>query len=73
MSPGTFNVDDALRSQPMGSVSSSNDNSRSATMNSNVNVTVNGASDPQATASAVTRGIGQANDMSLRNVQTAIR
>lgn len=73
MSPGTFNVDDALRSQPMGSVSNSNDNSRSATMNSNVNVTVNGASDPQATASAVTRGVGQAHDMSLRNVQTAIR
>ena len=37
------------------------------------NVTVNGATDPQATASAVTRGVGSAHDMSLRNVQTAIR
>ncbi|GJD36601.1 hypothetical protein [Methylobacterium aerolatum] len=73
MSPGTFRVDDALRSQPMGSVSNSNDNSRSATMNSNVNVTVNGAADPQATGAAVARSVGTVNDMSLRNVQTAIR
>lgn len=70
--PGGFNVDDYLRSLPMGA-SSSTDNSRSAVMNSNVNVTVNGATDPQATASAVTRGVGTAHDMSLRNVQTAIR
>lgn len=70
--PGSFDIDAYLRSQPMGA-SSSTDNSRSAVMNSNVNVTVNGATDPQATASAVTRGVGTAHDMSLRNVQTAIR
>lgn len=71
--PNTLNLDDYMRSQPMGSMSTSNDNSRTVTQQNPVTVNINGASDPQATASAVTRGVGQAHDMSLRNVQTAIR
>ncbi|MGC5779839.1 hypothetical protein [Methylobacterium sp. NFXW15] len=71
--PNTFNPSDYMRSQPMGSTSTSNDNSRTVSQNNPVTVNINGASDPQATASAVTRGVGQAHDMSLRNVQTAIR
>lgn len=70
--PGRTNVNDLLRSNPMGSTTS-NDNSRSVSQNNPVTVNVHGASDPQATASAVARGVSSANDMSLRNVQTAIR
>lgn len=75
--PPTFNlgrtsVDDLLRSNPMGSTSST-DNSRTVTQQNPTTVNVYGATDPQATASAVTRGVSSAHDMSLRNVQTAIR
>jgi len=71
--PDTFKADDYLRSQPMGSTSNSNDNSRTVSQNNPVTVNVQGAGDPQATGSAVARAVGTANDMSLRNVQTAIR
>lgn len=73
MSPGSFDVEGYLRSQPMGASSTSNDNSRSVTQNSPVTVNVQGAGDPQATGAAVGRAVSMANDMSLRNVQTAIR
>ncbi len=63
--PNTFNPSDYMRSQPMGSTSTSNDNSRTVSQNNPVTVNINGASDPQATASAVTRGVGQAHDMSF--------
>lgn len=72
-SPGNFNVDDALRSSPMGSTSSNTDNSRTVSQNNPVTVNVQGANDPAATGAAVGRAVGQANDMGLRNVQTAIR
>lgn len=73
MTPGGFNVDNYLKSNPMGSSSTSNDNSRSVSQNNPVTVNVQGGGDPQATGQAVARAVGQANDMSLRNVQTAIR
>ncbi len=71
--PGAFNPNDYLRSQPMGSTSTSNDNSRTVTQNNPVTVNVQGGGDPQATGTAVARAMGTVNDMSLRNVQTAIR
>jgi hypothetical protein len=70
--PGRTSVDDLMRSGPMGSTSST-DNSRTVTQQNPTTVNVYGATDPQATASAVTRGVSSAHDMSLRNVQTAIR
>ncbi len=73
MSPGTFNVDNALRSQPMGSVSSSNDNSRSATMNSNVNVTVKRGERSAGDRLRCCERHRPSQRHELRNVQTAIR
>ncbi|WP_449411090.1 phage tail tip lysozyme [Methylobacterium komagatae] len=73
MSPVSFNVDDYLKSRPMGSTSTSNDNSRKVSQNNPVTVNVHGATDPQAAGAAAGRAVSQANDMSLRNVQTAIR
>ncbi len=73
MTPGGFNVDDYLKTQPMGSTSNTTNNSKSVSQNNPVTVNVQGATDPQATGSAVARAMGQVNDMSLRNVQTAIR
>ena len=73
MTPGGFNVMDYFKTPPMGSASSTTNNNKSVSQNNPVNVTVHGAGDPQATGTAVARAVGQANDMSLRNVQTAIR
>lgn len=71
-SPGGFDVN-RLGAQPMGASASSSDNSRSVTQNNPINVTINGASDPATTASAAERAVGRANDLSLRNAQSAIR
>lgn len=70
--PGSFDVN-RLGAPPMGSGASSNDNSRSVTQNNPINVTINGASDPATTATAAERAVGRANDLSLRNAQSAIR
>lgn len=70
--PGSFDVN-RLGAQPMGANSASADNSRSVTQNNPINVTINGASDPATAATAAERAVGRANDLSLRNAQSAIR
>ncbi|GJD47004.1 hypothetical protein AFCDBAGC_4889 [Methylobacterium cerastii] len=73
MSPGGFDLNAYLGSQPMGSTSNSTDMSRTLNNNAPVTVNVQGANDPAATASAVARGVSAAGDMNIRNVQTALR
>lgn len=72
MSPGTFNVDDYMRSHPMGSSSVDNSKSVSAT-HGDINVNITGGGSPDAMATSFRRAASDVQRMQTRDVQTAIR
>jgi len=69
--PGSFDVN-ALGSQPLGSNTVNNAGAQ-VTMAPVTNIKIDGANDPASVGAAVERAQGRANDLSLRNVQAAIR
>jgi hypothetical protein len=73
MNPGGFNVMDYMHSQPMGSSSTSTDNSKRVDMKGDTHVHITTTGDATATAASFKRAAGDVNAMRLRDVQTAIR
>ncbi|MCJ2106254.1 hypothetical protein MKK70_12860 [Methylobacterium sp. E-041] len=70
--PGGFDVNAALRSAPMGTSSTTN-NQSSMNVNSPTNVTINGVTDPQKAAEHFERAANRSNDLMVGNVQAAAR
>ncbi|TXN71474.1 glycoside hydrolase family 104 protein [Methylobacterium sp. WL6] len=70
--PSSFDVNAYLRSAPMGTSSTTN-NQSSMNVNSPTNVTINGVTDPQKAAEHFERAANRSNDLMVRNVQAAAR
>ncbi|MCJ2044748.1 hypothetical protein MKK58_09435 [Methylobacterium sp. J-078] len=70
--PGSFDVN-RLGAAPLGSSTVNNTAGATVTMAPVTNIKIDGASDPASVGAAVERAQGRANDLSLRNAQSAIR
>jgi hypothetical protein len=70
--PGSFDVS-RLGGQPMGSSSTSNDNSRSVVQHIKQDVKIDAAGDPQRAASMMERSFNRMNQGALANAQSVVR
>lgn len=70
--PGSFDVN-RLGAAPLGSSTVNNTAGATVTMAPVTNIKIDGASDPASVGAAVERAQGRANDLALRNAQSAIR
>ncbi|WP_156394204.1 hypothetical protein [Methylobacterium sp. Leaf94] len=68
---GSFDVNALGAAPPLGS--STVNNGSTVTMNHNTTVKIDAGGDPATAGAQTERAVGRANDLSLRNVQTAIR
>ena len=71
--PGSFDVNAATRSAPMGSSSISNQSSTSNTYSPSTKVEIHGVTDPQRVAAHVGGAINDSNARMLENVSAAAR